>query len=153
MLQFIPRDRIKVQERDSYRHDECIHHDLGATGTKLYIGQHCILATSNDTESFCQSVAADPDWLPGASVSQWCPQITGPYIGWEEPSLPGDKYTRNIKDSAIKDLPKLTNWVKQQLGPESPLSCHSHTLPGPETFLTIIVAFHWPPQTNSFHTI
>lgn len=103
--------------------------------------------------SVSRYAAADPDRLPVASMTQGYAQITGPYGGWEEPPLPGDKLARNIKDSGIKDVPKLMYSVKQQLGPASPLPCPSHTLPGPEPFLTIIVAFCWQPPTNSFHAI
>lgn len=50
------QDRIQLQEGDSYVRDEYIHLNVGTTDAKLYIVQHCMPATSNDTESFCQSV-------------------------------------------------------------------------------------------------
>lgn len=59
------------------------------------------------------------------------------------------KLIGNKKESVLKVLPKGTNWVKE-LGFESPLSCPPHTRPGPKPLLTIIVAFLWRPQTNSF---
>lgn len=132
------QDRIRVQERENYVSHKYIHLDLGELLIQLWI-----LATSNGTESVCQSVCCCWPRLTASSQHESVyTEITGPCRGWEEPLLPGDKLPQIIKDSSIRDPPNIMIWVKQQLGPESPLSCPSHTLPGPEPFLTITIAFY-----------
>lgn len=120
------QDRTRVQERENYICHKYIHLDLGEQLIQLWI-----LPTSTGSESLCQCVLLLTQTDCHESI---CTEITGPCRGWEEPFLPGDKLPQIIKDSTIKDQPKWIIWVKQQLGPEFPLSCPSHTFPSPEPF-------------------